>query len=178
MPVVINKNEIIYGGNAHHITTCDVNADMNYKFTVKYLDRSCYVYNPLPTTVQILLFHGTTPQDGLHKVTIPPGFRTIKVCNLQGSKIYHYHLSIAGISADHQFIRLENTHKSKQIYIVSTNTPPTLKALGTVAVLGLTDKVPRPDTLGRALSQIPFPRTLINELCRSHYTLLNTQLGR
>jgi hypothetical protein len=103
MPVAINENEIIYGGNAHPITTCDVNAYMNYKFTVRYLDCSCYMYNPLPTPVQILLFYGTATRDGLHKVILPPGFGTIKICNLQGSKICHYHLSIAGISADHQW---------------------------------------------------------------------------
>jgi hypothetical protein len=178
MPVPVGINEIVYEGKCHPIIIASKDTYLSHKFTLNYLDKTTYIINPLDNPVKILFFYGSAHRDGLHTTILPHGIGMVKLCNTVGNKTYYYHLSLAGVSVDHQLIRLDNTHESKQIYIISTNTPPSLKSLGTAAVLGLTDHVPRPDTLGRFLSNIPIPRNLINDLCRSDYVLLNEHLGR
>jgi hypothetical protein len=178
MSLVLKENEILANGITYPISSCSDRDYLNYRFTIRYLDRVCYVLNPLETSVKILLFYGSASREGLCKATLSPGIGIVKFCNQSVPKVYSHHLSLAGISIGHQLIRVTHTHNSKQVVIVATTSPPTLKALGTAAVLGLTSKPPRPDSLGKLLLQVPLPHQLVRDVLGTRITLINAKLGR
>jgi hypothetical protein len=178
MSLVLKENKILANGISYPITSCSDRDYLNYRFTIRYLDRVCYVVNPLETPVKIVLFYGSASRDGICKVTLPPGIGIVKVCSQSVPRVYSHHLSLAGISVGHQLIRITHTHNSKQVVIVATTSPPTLKALGTAAVLGLTSKPPRPDSLGKLLLQVPLPHQLVRDVLGTRITLVNAKLGR
>jgi hypothetical protein len=173
MSLQLEENHIKANGVSYPISSCSLQEYLNYRFAIRYLDRVCYLYNPLEVPVKIVLFYGSASRDGLCKTTLAPGIGIIKVCNQSVPKVYSHHLSIAGISAGHQLIRITHTHDSKQVVIVTTTSPPTLKALGTAAVLGLTSKPPRPDSLGKLLLQVPLPHQLVRDVLGTRITLIN-----
>ncbi len=178
MSLTLEENVILANGVSYPISSCSEREYLNYRFTIRNLDRVCYVYNPLETPVKILMFYGTASRDGLCKSTLPPGIGIIKVCNQLVPRVYSRHLSLAGVSIGHQLIRVNHTHDSKQVVIVATTSPPTLKALGTAAVLGLTSKPPRPVSLGKLLLEVPLPHQLVRDIIETRVTLINAKLGR
>jgi hypothetical protein len=178
MSLQLEGNQIVSNGVSHPISSCSLDDYLDYRFTIRYLDRVCYILNPLETPVKIVLFYGSEARDGICKVTLPPGIGIIKVCSQSVPKVYSHHMSLAGISIGHQLIRLTHSHDSKQVVIIATTSPPTLKALGTAAVLGLTRQPPRPDALGKLLLQVPLPHQLVRDVLGPHITLLNAKLGR
>jgi len=178
MSIQLEENHIRANGVSYPISSCSLDDYLDYRFAIRYLDRVCYVLNPLETPVKIVLFYGSESRDGISKVTLPPGIGIIKVCSQSVPRVYSHHLSLAGISIGHQLIRINHTHDSKQVVIIATTSPPTLKALGTAAVLGLTSKPPRPDSLGKLLLQVPLPHQLVRDVLGPRITLLNAKLGR
>jgi hypothetical protein len=178
MSLQLEENHIKANGVSYPISSCSLQEYLSYRFAIRYLDRVCYVFNPLETPVKIVLFYGSASRDGVCKVTLPPGIGIVKVCSQSVPRVYSHHLSLAGITIGHQLIRITHTHDSKQVVIVATTSPPTLKALGTAAVLGLTNKPPRPDSLGKLLLQVPLPHQLVRDVLGTRITLLNAKLGR
>jgi hypothetical protein len=178
MSLQLEENHIKANGVSYPISSCSLQEYLNYRFAIRYLDRVCYLYNPLEVLVKIVLFYGSASRDGLCKTTLAPGIGIIKVCNKSVPRVYSHHLSLAGISICHQLIRITHTHNSKQVVIVATTSPPTLIALGTAAVLGLTSKPPRPDSLGKLLLQVPLPHQLVRDVLGTRITLINANLGR
>jgi hypothetical protein len=88
MSLTLEENAILANGVSYPISSCSEREYLNYRFTIRYLDRVCYVYNPLETPVKILLFYGTASRDGLCKSTLPPGIGIIKVCNQSVPRVY------------------------------------------------------------------------------------------
>jgi hypothetical protein len=124
MSLQLEGNHIVSNGVSHPISSCSLDDYLDYRFTIRYLDRVCYVLNPLETPVKIVLFYGSESRDGISKVTLPPGIGIIKVCSQSVPRVYSHHMSLAGISIGHQLIRLTHTHDSKQVVIIATTSPP------------------------------------------------------
>jgi hypothetical protein len=72
MSIQLEENFIRANGVSYPISSCSLEDYLGYRFTIRYLDRVCYVFNPLETPVKIVLFYGSESRDGISKVTLPP----------------------------------------------------------------------------------------------------------